>query len=249
MPMPEKTPTPVNPSLAARQAFLAALDKHFPQLVQSLYEKVFTPHRQQWKGLLAGMSPIDAIALLKRVPSMLEDGEIASAKSVASLAEWLQKNHVRDEWLYDVAVETLRYWTLGGELRAWRYEVEDQDIRIFTPPEFGMWLPSLHTRQDVSKLWTKEFRKQLQCYLNDVEANWGTRLPRRVNRKVKDMQLEWHAELTALRFMGMKPEQILECLPQCDENYNYPDTSICTATDRFARKLGGLTFPGPFRNN
>ena len=235
-PIQRDSQPPTVVSYEGRFQFLHALEECFPRMLDALHERVFTPHRFVWRRVLKGGCP---------TRQQLHNTSIAGRirglqKSMRALEEWSADYHVRDDWMFDAVLQTMRTWLSGDEQSLqWCYIARDLELRPFQP-KLGAWLPVnaasdclATSRRSFRRVATGQFKRALEDYLERTEAEWGT-------RRTSRGQLALHARWTALRHSGMTIPEIARMLPP---RYGDPEQAVRRAIQRLRAAIGLTASP------
>jgi hypothetical protein len=124
----------------SRLTFMTALQEGFPELLIELARDVYQPFESQWRhdppperGPTVDGTPFRE--LLTRV----EDRRFP-ADPVSALVSWIFSFGIRDLWLIDAAISTIRAWTFGDQQPEWHCDTPLLEVLPFAP-KFGAWLP------------------------------------------------------------------------------------------------------------
>src|SRR6266403_200289 len=107
-------------SYAGRFEYLAATQRHWPELLASLPKICHRNPKRAWP------------ATFSELQSMPEHRKCAEA-----IRAWARRYAIKDEWMVDAAVQTVGIPKLGR----WHYTPSSLPIPAFAP-RFGIWLPS-----------------------------------------------------------------------------------------------------------
>jgi hypothetical protein len=196
----------------SRLAFIWSLGETYPELLTTLREQVFMPYLPHW-GCLREGAP-----------------QASHGQALNALTQWAERFNIRDAWLMEACVVTIRNWVSGGKFDGrWSCDTPLK-IRPFNPTFAGAgWLPVglwSMAREKFRQEMTARFNDQLGAYLDAVELEWGAG---------KD-QLEEHAKWTALRFRGLNYEEIARrcrLAPQSKDQHE----AVRKAVHRFAKRI------------
>jgi hypothetical protein len=216
----------------SRLAFVNALQLGFPELLTALDHEVYQPFKRQWKhDPPPEQGPTVDGTPLKELLTRVGDG-LCPANPVSALCAWILSFNIRDPWLIDAAIATIRAWAFGDRRPGWHCDTPQLEVLPFAP-RFGAWLPvaidksGALSREQFRKETTDSFNRQLKSYLEGVELKWG----------VGKDHLEEHAKWTALRFAGLSFAEIAD---RCRLSHRSRDRvgTVEKAVRRFAQRIG-----------
>lgn len=215
----------------SRLAFINALQEGFPELLTALDHDVYRPFESHWKhDPPPERGPTIDGTPLRELLIRVHDGRFP-AKPVSALCAWILSFHIRDLWLIDAAIATIRAWAFGDRRSGWHCDTPLLEVLPFAP-KFGAWVPvaidqnNAVCREEFRKKTNDSFKRKLRAYMEGVELQWG----------VGKDQLEEHAKWTALRFAGLSFEEIAG---RCRLSRQSRDSfgAVEKAVRRFAKRI------------
>jgi hypothetical protein len=186
--MPKKT---IN--FGARFEYLSAIEVHWPDVMKSLQLDAFPVYQE-----CLASTPATELQTLAGLSDALERGASHEIREVdLAVRAWAEKHSFQDDWLRDVALQSMHGWARGGTRSKWTYLPDELNIPKFEP-SFGYWIPGWSTWPDFTRRTYEHFRRALAEYRAQVRTLWGESHPK----------LRQSAVWTVLWQRGRSPEAI-----------------------------------------
>jgi hypothetical protein len=186
--MPGKT---IN--FAARGEYWSAIELHWPEVMTSLRLDVFPVYRACLKANAPGI----ALQALAGLSDSFKRGAVEINQLEVALRAWAEGHGFQDDWLQDVAVQSMDNWARGGPTSKWTYLPEELDAPRLQI-NFGHWIPAYTKWTEFKRLTDQHYRRELALYRAKVRTLWGEGHPK----------LSQSAVWTVLWQCGKSPEAI-----------------------------------------
>jgi hypothetical protein len=218
---PSDTPSQFN--MHGRYAYLEALGLYCPEMMATLRRDVY-PLYIPPSGITTVGPMLDAYIRIECDQSM--------ALLREKLAYWADHFYVRDSWLLDAVMTTMRWAHRNEQIMncwdAWLYM--DEGIPLFNPHlDGGMWLPYEYGGRESWEAFsgriTSDLARQLNEYRSVVNQRYG----------VASTQTKAHAHWTALFQRGQSAASIAQNL---SARYANPTEAVKRAIYRFSSGIG-----------
>ena len=151
-----KVPTPM---ADGRRFFLEAV-KVAPAVLESLKEELLPLYEEAVDQ--------DRVATWEGPPVLTgEDSELERR-----LVDWSRRYHLNESWILDSALLTLRFFSRGVKTKYFVVPAQFRSHPEFPPLQFEepAWIPDLHTKKQYMTRARSNFEKELQDYVQSIEA-------------------------------------------------------------------------------
>jgi hypothetical protein len=179
-------------NFGARFEYLSAIEAHWPDVLQSLNRDVFPGYHICWERNPPSTALQTLAGLSKASAGSAEFGEVERA-----VRKWAEAHGIRDEWIWDAAVQTMQSWAHQERISKWTYLAAELGTPRFQP-QFGFWIPFFMRWREFKRTTDERYRRELANYHTSVGTLWGQRQPK----------LSQQAVWTVLWQRGKSPEAI-----------------------------------------
>lgn len=219
------------PSLSGQRAYLSALNKHWPELLESLKSDVAPTYRTPWDtnadGVKSGIR--ETWHLLRSNPRRIG--------LLRVMEQWADRFRITETWILDSALDTLFIYCpenrIPGMIGAWTFWrlLPNGPQAHFEPRlQKSHWYPSPNAWPGESwdsfkKRMESQFRTQLAEYRRVVEDRFGT------GKEMIPRDAEW-----TVRYQ--RGESAIEIAESADLiGYEDPEQAVFKAISKFARSI------------
>ena len=157
-----------------RFVYLETIDKQWPELLDALCAQCLP-------AFLMTVPPANRSELANFTALCSYPGAEAC---VGQLRAWAAESNLRDEWILDAAVQTLRYMAAPRPTR-WVYIAPDLPVPTFEAKFESAWIPAMMDWPNFKKDLTEQLWARLEPYRKEVSPIWGN------DRRSLGMQAMW----------------------------------------------------------
>jgi len=225
-------------SIPARQEYLLALQRHWPEVLSWLREHVLPLYEPRWHE-----DELDGIA--KKIPIIDSNWEKFQMESdrpalLASLIQWGAQFNITEAWIFESALDMLlAYFQLGSDpgsdaegYRLWWYRARGFHARFEPKFSQNLWYPPKggwqESWEDFRSRMNAEFRQQLSEYKRYVEVKFSTEKEEHLMRR----DAEW-----TVRYQ--KGELAIAISESANlTGYSDPEQAVSSAIKTFAKLIG-----------
>jgi hypothetical protein len=159
-------------NFGARFEYLSAIEAHWPDVLLSLNRDVFPVYQISWE-CNPNCTALQTLAELSKASSgsgELNEGERA-------VRRWPKAHGIRDEWIWDAAVQTLQSWAHQERICKWTYTPAELDTPRFQV-QFGFWIPFFMEWPEFKRMAGERYRRELANYRARIGKLWGQHQPK-----------------------------------------------------------------------
>lgn len=159
-------------NFGARFEYLIAIEAHWPDVLLSLNRDVF-PVFQISRERNPNSTALQTLAELSKASS--GSGELGEVER--AIRRWAKVHGIRDEWIWDAAVQTMQSWAHQETISRWTYIPVELDTPRFQV-QFGFWIPFFMKWPEFRRVAGETYRRELASYRARVGKLWGQRQPK-----------------------------------------------------------------------
>lgn len=179
-------------NFGARFEYLSAIEVRWPDVLLSLDRDVFPVYQISWERN-PNSTALQTLAELSKASS--GSGELGEVER--AVRRWAKVHGIRDEWIWDAAVQTMQSWAHQERISKWTYTPVELDTPRFQV-QFGFWIPLCMKWAEFRRMARERYRRELASYHASVGTLWGQRQPK----------LSQQAVWTVLWQRGKSPQSI-----------------------------------------
>lgn len=225
-------------NLIGRRLYFMAIQKHWPEVLQSLRIHV-APTYEPAKTI--GTASLRELGGAKWTVPLTETwsrfcGDERQQETRANLEHWAKGFSITEEWILEAALHTMCYYHVVRQQR----KVPEKEPWYWHPefPDFGTFVPALHANGWMppevgfgGEPWAKfkarmcsQFMRELERYRNETNKSYGA----------KKINMERDAKWTVLYRKGVPAFEIAIGLL----GYDDPEQAVYKQAARFAESIG-----------
>ena len=210
-------------NIPGRLAYLKAFDHLWPEALQELRDEVAPKFAHLWNDMPDSPSNRIPLERMGRLAS-IED-EMRSLSSMMILRRWARGFEIRDQWIFDAAVDTiLWHYDTGNVNGPWFWFPLESRNPPFNPTISGTWYPS--------ESWG-EFQERIGAQINGQLAHYRRDCKRRSSTSKPELTRD--AQWTVRYQRGNRAKDIAAGLFR---GYQQPEQAVYRAIKRFAKDIG-----------